>query len=212
MIILTLILLSVFITNIIIYWLIYLKIKNKEKGIIKFYYKIFPRIWIISIVPIPIINSSFLILLFPNNISYFQYYWIYFVLFGITFIVLGVFFAKKARKEYKIKSYDESETKLITSGVYRIVRHPIYLSWVIIFLGVAIISDSFISLVVSLIFLIVLEIHAICEEKLILIPRYGNSYQNYIKKTPNRIIPTPLNFLLLIITFLIIYVGFLNIT
>ncbi len=48
------------------------------------------------------------------------------------------------------------------------------------------------------------------EEKLILIPKYGKIYENYIKKTPNRIIPTPLNLLLIIITVIIVYVGFLN--
>jgi protein-S-isoprenylcysteine O-methyltransferase Ste14 len=210
MFLITIILFLVFVLNLILYWVIFLKVKSKEKKLVTFFYKIFPVIWTISIIPIPIINSSFLILLFPNNLSYFGYQWIYFALFGIVFIILGINFAKRARNLYKVKSLDETDSKLITYGIYKLIRHPIYSAWSIIFLGAAILSDSLICLIFSFIFLIVMEFHAIIEEKLILIPKYGDAYNNYKKKTPYRIIPTPFNLILIIIIVLIIYVGFLN--
>ncbi len=206
----TIILLFVFTSNLIVYWVLFLKVKNKENIIIRLFYKVFPLIWTLSLVPIPIINSSFLIMVFPQNLSYFRDYWIFFVLLGIVFIIIGVNFANKAKKVYRVKTLDENSSKLIKSGVFRIIRHPIYSAWVIIFLGAAIISDSIISLIISPVILLILEIHARIEEKLILIPKYGEAYQKYKEKTPYRIIPTPLNFLLIIITFIIVYVGFLN--
>ncbi|MDX1798061.1 MAG: methyltransferase, partial [Candidatus Lokiarchaeia archaeon] len=109
-----------------------------------------------------------------------------------------------------LKSIDESSSNLITNGIFKLIRHPIYSSWGIMFLGLAIISDSLISLIISPLILILLEIHAIIEEKLILIPKYGKIYENYKEKTPKRIIPTPLNLLLIIVTFIIVYVGLLN--
>ncbi|MFX1389182.1 MAG: methyltransferase family protein, partial [Promethearchaeota archaeon] len=153
---------------------------------------------------------SFLILIFPQNLSYFEYLWIYFALFGIVFVILGINFAKRASKLYKVKSLDESDFTLITSGIFRLIRHPVYSAWGIIFLGAAILSDSLISLISAVIILLTLEFHAIIEEKFILIPKYGESYQNYKKKTPHRICPSPFNLLLLIIMILIVYVGFLN--
>ncbi len=211
MLLITIILQIIFVLNLIVYWLVFLKVKNKETQIVKIFFKLFPLIWTLSLVPIPIINSSFLILYFPNNFSYFKYYWIFFALLGITLIIIGINFAKRAKKLYRVKSIDKSNSGLITWGIFRIIRHPLYSACVILYLGAALISDSLISLITGALLLIILEIHASIEEKAILIPLYGKAYENFKKKTTKRIIPTPLNLLLIIITFIIVYVGFLNI-
>ncbi len=210
MLLITIILLVIFLSNLAVYWVLFLKVNNKEKKINKLFYKLFPIIWSLSLIPIPIINSSFLRLYFPTNFSYFDQYWIFFVLFGIVLIILGIIFAKRAKKVYRVKSMDEISSNLITKGIFKLIRHPIYSAWGIIFLGIAIISDSLISLIISALIFIVLEIHALMEEKLILIPKFGKTYESYKTKTPNRIIPTPLNLLLIIIMVIIVYVGFLN--
>lgn len=210
MFLITIILLIIFLCNIITYWVLFLKIKNQEKRGITIFYKIFPVIWTLSLVPIPIINTSFLRFYIPTNFSYFDQYWIFFALFGLFLIIIGITFAKKANRVYKVKSINQNSTHLITKGIFRLIRHPIYSAWGIIFFGAAIISDSLISLIISPMIFIILEINAVIEEELILIPKYGIEYENYKKKTTNRILPTPLNLLLIIITILIVYVGFLN--
>ncbi len=207
----TIILVLIFILNLITYWILFLKVKDKQNKLVKFFLKIFPVLWTISLIPIPILNSSFLNIYFPQNISYFHEYWIYFALLGIFFVIVGIIFANKANKVYKVKALDESSSKLITTGIFRIIRHPIYSAWGIIFLGAAIISDSFVSLIICSLILLILEVNAIIEENLILIPKYSKTYEQYKEKTPYRIIPTPLNFLLIVIAFIIVYVGFLNI-
>jgi protein-S-isoprenylcysteine O-methyltransferase Ste14 len=208
MLLVTILLITIFSLNLVIYWVIFQKNKEKEKKHI--FFKIFPMIWTLSLIPIPIINSSFLRIFFPDNYSYFGDYWIFFVLFGIALIFMGIIFIIRANRVYKVKSMDQDKSKLITKGIFKIIRHPIYSAWGLIFLGIAIISDSLISLVVSIIIFILLEIHSMLEEKLILIPKFGNIYENYKKKTPNRTIPTPLNLLLIIMVVIIAYVGFLN--
>lgn len=210
MFLITIILLVIFLFNLVVYWVLFLKVKKKEKKIVKLFYKIFPLIWTLSLVPVPIINSSFLKMYFPNNYSYFDQYWLLFALFGIALIIIGIIFARRANKVYKVKSMDKNSSNLITKGIFKLIRHPVYSAWGIIFLGIAIISDSLISLIISSLIFIILEINAIIEEKLILIPKYGKTYENYKTKTPNRIIPTPLNLFLIIITIIIVYVGFLN--
>lgn len=210
MVLITIILLAIFIFNLTIYWVIFIKIKSKDKKIVKLFYKLFPVIWTLSLLPIPIINSSFLRWYLPLNYSYFDQYWIFFALFGIALIILGIIFTKKANRVYKVKSLDENSSNLVTKGIFKLIRHPVYSAWGLIFLGIAIISDSLTSLIISGLIFIILEINAIIEEKLVLIPKFGKIYENYVKKTPNRIIPTPLNLLLIIVTILIIYVGFLN--
>ncbi|MFW9819923.1 MAG: methyltransferase family protein [Candidatus Thorarchaeota archaeon] len=208
MLLVTILLVFTFSLNFVVFWGLFLK--NKDKGKKIFYYKLFPVVWTLSLVPIPIINSSFLRMFFPNNYSYFEDLWIFFILFGIALIIVGIIFIKRANEVYKVKLMDENSSNLITKGIFKLVRHPIYSSWGIIFLGLAIISDSLISLIISPLILILLELHAIIEEKLILIPKYDKIYENYKEKTPKRIIPTPLNLLLIIMAFIIVYVGIFN--
>jgi protein-S-isoprenylcysteine O-methyltransferase Ste14 len=147
---------------------------------------------------------------FNANWSYFKDYWNLFALLGLVFVILGINFAKRARKLFRVKPFDDNSSTLITTGVFRIIRHPIYSGWAIIFFGVALVSDSLTSLILCPIILIVLDLHAYIEENLILVPKFGKSYEKFKEKTPNRIIPTPLNLFLVIIIILVIYVGFLN--
>ena len=208
----TIVLVFIFLLNLFIYWKIFLKEKDKNNKLVRFFYKIFPIIWTFTLITIPIINSSFLRAYLPENSSYFDDYWNLFALLGIAFIIIGISFAKKARKVYKVKPMDKESSELITSDIFRIIRHPVYSGWVIIFLGAALISDSLISLILCPIIYVILESHASIEEKLILIPKYGDKYEKFMDKTPYRIIPTPLNFLLIVIAIIIVYVGFLNIS
>ncbi|MFX1344311.1 MAG: methyltransferase family protein [Promethearchaeota archaeon] len=205
---LTIILVLIFFSNLSLYWILFQKVKKKKNKFVKMFYKIFPIIWAFVLITIPIINSSFLKVVFPENSSYFGDYWNLFALLGIAFIIIGINFVKKAQKAYDIKHINRAD--LITSGVFRIVRHPIYSGWVIIYLGAALISDSLTSLILCLFIYVCLELHALIEEKLILIPKYGDKYEEFKEKTPNRIIPTPLNLLLIIIVFIIVYVGYIN--
>ncbi|MFX1375888.1 MAG: methyltransferase family protein [Promethearchaeota archaeon] len=209
-IIITIILVLIFILNISIYWIVSSKVNDTNKKSIKAFYNIFPILWKLILIIIPIINLSFLRFYFPENLSYFDDYWNLFALLGIVFIIIGINFSKKAKKAYNIKTSHQNSSKLITSGVFRIIRHPIYSGWVIIFFGAAIISDSLTSLILCPVLYIIMTIHTLLEEKLILIPKYGKKYENFKEKTPYRIIPIPLNLLLVIITFIIVYIGFLN--
>lgn len=206
----TLILLFVFISDLSVYWVLYLKVKDKNSMLVKIFYSLYPIIWTFTIITMPVINSSFLRFYLPENLSYFKDYWILFALLGIVFIILGINFAKRGRQVNKNNPIKDKYSELVTSGVFRIIRHPSYSAWVVIFFGIALISDSFISLILCPIILITLEIHASIEEKLVLIPKYGKNYRTFKEKSPYRIIPTPLNFLLIIIAIIIIYVGFLN--
>jgi len=99
---------------------------------------------------------------------------------GITFILLAV-------KEINAKLLYGKDINLITSGVYSIVRHPIYfgdsiwpLGWSIIFGGL------YPALLTPLWF--IFYILTINKEEDILIKNYGEKYIEYCKKV-KRIIP-----------------------
>jgi len=206
----TIILEILFSINLILYWTIFIKIKNLSAKIKRYYKKIFPILWIFSLFPILIINSSLLQFIFNENISYFQEIWIWFLILGITFIIIGIRIASMAMKRYKVKVIDVKESKLIKTGIYSVIRHPVYLSWVLIFMGCSFAFDSFFAILFIPILTVLLEVHCILEEKYILIPNFGEEYLRYKQKVPFRLFSPPYSYLLIIISLIVIYIGLLN--
>lgn len=210
MIIINIILLTLFLLNYIAFWTVLIKNSDKKSKMQDDYKKIFPFIWIICINTIPFINSSFLELYFSENVSYLREYWIWFLMLGVVFLAVGFKIYSLIKKNLKSEQEDENNHKLTTGGVYRIVRHPDYLAWLLIFIGSAFILDSFISLILIPVITILIEVNGFLKEKYVLVPKYGEVYENYKEKTPYRVISPPYNSLLFIIAILVIYIGFLN--
>jgi len=213
MIILSLVLIIIFLVNYITFWTLLIKNSDRKSNFLNFYKKIFPIIWIICINPIPIINSSFLGPYFNGNLSPLRQYWIWFMFLGIIFLAVGIkiySLYKKILNYERGEDWEEKEIKLITNGVYKIVRHPNYLAWLLIFLGSTFILDSFISLILVPLLVILMELNGVLKEKHVLSPKYGEIYEKYKEKTPYRIISPPYNYLLYLIAIFVVYIGFLN--
>ena len=207
--IITLILEFIFIVNILLFWLILLK-ASEYPSLQVFYKGIFPYIWTISLVGPLILNSNFLKFLFPTNFSYLQDLWIWFLMLGIVFIIIGIKIISTVRKLFKVEVLSADESKLITSGPYAVVRHPLYLAWALIFTGWSFILDSPLVILYVPIFIIFLNLHSVFEERYILIPSYDNLYQLYCKKVPYRMFSPPYNYIAIIIGIIVIYIGLAN--
>ena len=210
LIIIVTILVIIFLLNLFIYWIIFLKTERKISKWWDIYTKIYLLIWGSSLVLIPIITSSFFEPFFGTK-SYFQQLWIWFLILGVVLVILAINFGKLTMKINKIRGLAKGKSQLITDGPYKIMRHPMYTSWAVSFLGLAIIFDSFIALLITPFLILLLELEGFLEEKYLLIPQFGEKYENYKQKTPRRLFPTPYDFLLIIIIIFIVYVGVLNI-
>lgn len=82
----------------------------------------------------------------------------------------------------------EDEHKLITDGIYRYIRHPMYLGFLLLFFGF---SLSFQSLILTL--LIVTGLFAVFRRRMDMEERllgslFGKEYESYVKRT-RRLIP-----------------------
>jgi len=73
--------------------------------------------------------------------------------------------------------------QVITTGVFSIVRHPIYLSSILLYLGFILLSLSLLSVLVWILIIVFYYIISRYEEKL-LIQRFGSAYEEYKKKVP----------------------------
>ena len=113
-------------------------------------------------------------------------------LIGLLLVIIGVSIGISARKtlgtnwahafEYQIK---EKQT-LVTTGVYKYVRHPIYSALLVAFLGGELVAGSYLTFAVPLI-VIGAYFQAKREEK-ILTKHFGEAYKKYMKHT-KRFIP-----------------------
>jgi protein-S-isoprenylcysteine O-methyltransferase Ste14 len=129
---------------------------------------------------------------------------------GIIFLAVGFRIYSLIKENLKSEQEDEKDYKLATSGVYRIVRHPNCLAWLLVYIGSSFILDSFISMILIPPLVILTELNGFLEEKYVLAPKYGEIYEKYKEKTPYRVISPPYNSLLFIIAILVVYIGFLN--
>ena len=103
---------------------------------------------------------------------------------GIILFLLGtvVYFKWEI---FWFKTYDG---QLVTSGIFKYIRHPHYTSLLIICFGLAFFFYSTFALIVAFFAIPIIIISIIDEEKLLL-KQYGDEYKNYMKEVPWRIFP-----------------------
>ncbi|NHZ72798.1 MAG: DUF1295 domain-containing protein, partial [Aquificales bacterium] len=77
--------------------------------------------------------------------------------------------------------------QLITHGIYRIVRHPIYLGVIMVVIGVPIYASSLLGLLIMSA-LIPVFLNRIRIEERLLIDEFGDTYRAY-KETTSKLIP-----------------------
>ena len=195
------ILILIFLLVYLIGYLWYIRIIYK-KEIIKPWFIYFSMLLLF---PILIINSNILSAFFIENISYFRNLWIWFGLLGILLLVSGVRMMQLAKR-----ALTKSKVMYSTERIFKTMRFPHYSALFLMYNGLAILCDSVFGIFFIPIFIILLEIIVSIEEKKVLLKRYKGSYENYIRKTPSKLFPNPYNYLLIIITIITFYVGFLN--
>ena len=108
----------------------------------------------------------------------------------VGMIILGINFVIKilAQRQIGVSPALKSNGKLVTTGIYGWVRHPLYLSNGLLALGMAILFKSLFALLFSIPYSLsyLLIIHF--EEKALL-EEYGEDFKSYKKKVPWRMIP-----------------------
>lgn len=108
-------------------------------------------------------------------------------LLGIIPIALGVIInliADKAfhRANTAVKPFEESSA-LVTSGAFRITRNPMYLGFVLILIGIAVLMRSLTPYLVIIAFAILIDRMYITVEERMLAEKFGPDWIAYKEKT-----------------------------
>lgn len=114
--------------------------------------------------------------------------WVNYV--GVTLFVLSyILYAEVLRENvYLSRTIKVVESqKVIDTGLYGIVRHPMYTATIVLFLSIPLILGSIISFLIFLIYPVLIAFRAINEEKVLI--KELNGYDEYINKVKYRFIP-----------------------
>lgn len=106
-----------------------------------------------------------------------------------VFLAAYVLYAEVLREnEYLSRTIEvQEDQKVVDTGLYGVVRHPMYMSTLLLFLAMPMVLGSVISLVIMLAYIPIIVMRIKNEEKVLAKGLPG--YEEYMKKVKYRIIP-----------------------
>lgn len=106
------------------------------------------------------------------------------LIISILFILLGALFGNKGVQQTTIKVAETHRTeKIVTTGVYSIIRHPQYFGGLLAHIGITFLLSAEYSLLVTPVIIKLVYLISKKEEKE-LIKEFDKKYKNYKKKVP----------------------------
>lgn len=111
------------------------------------------------------------------------------IIASIIFLAGYAMYAEVLRENmYLSRTVEVSENqKVVDSGLYGIIRHPMYTSTIFLFLSMPLVLDSFFSFIIMLVYPIIIIFRIKNEEKVL--ERELEGYGEYKKKVRYKIIP-----------------------
>ena len=106
------------------------------------------------------------------------------ILLGYTILLISHFTLRRFHSSSLVILEDH---QLVTHGIYRIVRHPIYLGAILVAIGIPVFVSSLDGLLIMLLLIPIVLIRIRIEERL-LGDEFGEEYQAYRKRT-RKLIP-----------------------
>ncbi len=123
--------------------------------------------------------SSFIFFALDKNL-FAKNFWLYLQIIGLTIGFWGILTMKFGN--FNIQPEVKQQAKLVTTGLYKIIRNPMY-TGILLFLGISVLKDfTPLRLVVYLILTLVLILKIFMEEQF-LTNHFGKQYTAYKKKT-----------------------------
>ena len=111
------------------------------------------------------------------------------IIASIIFLLAYIMYAEVLREnEYLSRTVEVSENqKVVDSGLYGLVRHPMYTSTIFLFLSMPLVLDSIFSFIVMLVYPIIIIFRIRNEEKVLENELIG--YKEYKEKVKYKLIP-----------------------
>jgi protein-S-isoprenylcysteine O-methyltransferase Ste14 len=101
---------------------------------------------------------------------------------GLAGLVFLIWVHRHLGKEWSVSLQLNQDHRLVQSGPYARIRHPMYTALFTVYLGLALITANYL-VVLAMVLLILSAAARIPREEQMLIERFGDAYREYIRKT-----------------------------
>jgi len=111
------------------------------------------------------------------------------IIFSLVFLAAYALYAEVLRENtYLSRTIEvQDDQKVIDTGLYGIVRHPMYMATIFLFLSMPLVLGSVISFIIMLSYIPIIVKRILNEEEVL--KRDLKGYEEYMKKVKHRLIP-----------------------
>jgi len=118
----------------------------------------------------------------PTGIEELRYAgWIIFAV-GLVLIFLPRFVFRSKGKVKKEKDWTETSV-LIDTGIYSVIRHPLYLGWLLMYLTIIFWCQHWLTIIIGVIGMTCVYLISRQEDQR-LVEKFGDDYKDYMQKVP----------------------------
>ena len=101
---------------------------------------------------------------------------------GIILIILPRFVFRSKGKPEKGRDWTEA-TIVVDTGIYAVVRHPLYLGWLLMYVALILLSQHWLTAIIGIPGIACVYLIS-RQEDLRLIEKFGDDYKHYMQKVP----------------------------
>lgn len=118
----------------------------------------------------------------PSALLVLQYVGWPIMVVGMMLIFLPLFILPRKGKVPKGKDITHT-TAVVSSGIYAVVRHPLYLGWLLMYLAIIFWSQHWLTIIIGVIGMICVYLISRQEDHR-LVEKFGDDYKRYMQKVP----------------------------
>ncbi len=107
--------------------------------------------------------------------------WIIFAV-GLVLIFLPMFVFRSKGKVKKENDWTETSV-VVDTGIYAIVRHPLYLGWLLMYVAIIFWSQHWLTIIVGVLGMTCVYLISRQEDQR-LVEKFGNNYKRYMRSVP----------------------------
>lgn len=108
-----------------------------------------------------------------------------FIAFGVTIRLIAV---TTLKQQFTTQVSIIEKHKIVATGIYKVIRHPAYLGYLVSLLGIGLVLGNWVGLAALVVFPLLGILYRIHVEESVLLGYFGSAYQEYVNRT-KRLLP-----------------------
>ena len=118
----------------------------------------------------------------PDGVQILRYIGGGILVVGLILIILPRFAFRSKGKPEKGKDWTET-TIVVDTGIYAVVRHPLYLGWLLMYVALILLSQHWLTAIIGIPGMACVYLISRQEDQR-LIKKFGDDYKDYMQKVP----------------------------